>query len=304
MLRRIHITLTLLLPLLATPHVAAQGVSKSNGQVNAKTEQAQFFFDGDTNYPLWDIFYHDNFSSARVRLRTLSMDSLPDEINLKLVKDSTEFCFPVKNIITSPYGWRERWGRPHRGVDILLHTGDPVRSAFSGVVRVASYMGDYGNLIVIRHPNGLETCYGHLSKILVKPRQFVNAGDVIGLGGNTGHSTGPHLHFEVRFQYEPFDPEWILDFKNYKLRTRRLHLDKTYFGITRPKGKKTPIFKADQSIIAERPMRKQRKEVHYNIKHSDSLERIALLHSTTVEQLKELNPKLKKLTPGLQIRIR
>ena len=264
----------------------------------------QFFSEGDKSYPLWDIFYHDNLSSSRVRLRALSMDSLPDEVNLRLVKDSSEFCFPVKNIITSPYGWRQRWNRPHRGVDILLNTGDPVRCAFSGVVRIAGPMGGYGNLIVVRHPNGLETCYGHLSKILVKPRQIVNAGDIIGLGGSTGRSTGPHLHFEVRFQYEPFDPEWILDFKTYKLRTRRLHLDKTYFGITPPKGSKIPLFKADKSIIAERPLRKESKVVYYDVKRGDTLERIAMQHSTTVERLKELNPGLKKAIQGQQIRIR
>jgi len=301
MFSRPHI-LSFLLLLLAVLPVYAQSADQNGNSKEGR--KPQFFSENDKTYPLWDIFYHDGLSSSRVRLRTLSMDSLPDEINLRLVKDTSEFCFPVKNIITSPYGWRDRWNRPHRGVDILLRTGDPVHCAFPGVVRIAGRMGAYGNLIVVRHPNGLETCYGHLSKILVKPRQIVNAGDVIGLGGSTGRSTGPHLHFEVRFQYEPFDPEWILDFKTYQLRTRRLHLDKTYFGITPPKRGKTPIFKADKSIIAERPAKKRAKAVYYDIKRGDTLERIAMQHSTTVDRLKQLNPDLRKAIPGLQIRIR
>ncbi|MBP5189547.1 MAG: peptidoglycan DD-metalloendopeptidase family protein [Bacteroidales bacterium] len=274
-------------------------------QSDAPERKTADFYDGDgAEIPMWRIFYRDNLAGNLVRPRMMPLDSLPDEINLKLLKDSATFCFPMKNIITSPYGWRERWQRPHRGVDILLRTGDPVYACFDGVVRIARPMGGYGNLVVLRHENGLETVYGHLSKIKVRPRQRVKAGDIIGLGGSTGRSTGPHLHFEVRFQYEPFDPEWILDFSNYTLRTRRLHLDKTYFGISRPKDRKTPIFKADKSIFKERPFREKPREVYYEIKNGDTLERIAMLHSTTVEQLKELNPKLKKAKAGLKIRVR
>ena len=263
------------------------------------------FYTGDgSEVLLWKLFYNDHLAGNMVRLRYLPLDSLPDEVNIRLIKDSSEFCFPMKNIVTSPYGWRKLFNRPHRGVDILLKTGDPVRACFPGVVRIARPMGGYGNLVVLRHENGLETVYGHMSKILVKPMQIVKAGDVVGLGGSTGHSTGPHLHFEVRFQYEPIDPEWLLDFKTYTLRTRRLHLDKTYFGIYAPKGKKRPIFKADMSIIKERPLRQQAKEVYYEAKKGETLDRIAMMHSTTVEQLKELNPSIKKVRPGMKIRVR
>lgn len=263
------------------------------------------FYNGDGSEVLmWRLFYRDNLAGNLVRPRTLPLDSLPDEVNLRLLKDSGGFCFPMRNIITSPYGWRDRWQRPHRGVDILLRTGDPVRACFDGVVRIARAMGGYGNVVVLRHENGLETVYGHLSKIVVKPRQKVSAGDIIGLGGSTGRSTGPHLHFEVRFQYEPFDPEWILDFTNYTLRTRRLHLDKTYFGISRPKDRRHPIFKADKSFVKERPVRSQPREVYYEVKNGDTLERIAMMHSTTVDRLKELNPKLKKAKAGMRIRVR
>lgn len=295
--RRLFVAAVVVVVLLVPSLAAAQS--------DAVTRKPAQIYDGDgSEVPMWQLFYRDNLASNLVRVRNLPLDSLPDEINIRLLKDSGAFCFPMKNIITSPYGWRTRWGRPHRGVDILLRTGDPVHACFPGVVRIARPMGGYGNLVVIRHENGLETVYGHLSKILVKPRQVVDAGEVIGLGGSTGRSTGPHLHFEVRFQYEPFDPEWILDFKTYTLRTRRLHLDKTYFGISRPKGNKPPIFKADKSIIKERPVRERPREVFYEIKKGDTLEKIALMHSTTTDQLLELNPKMKKAKPGLHIRVR
>lgn len=196
--------------------------------------------------PMW----YDAFPQNRVNpMGRTRVDIMPDEININLIHDTSEFCFPVKKVKTSNYGWR--WQRGHHGVDIGLKTGEPIHCAFGGVVRVAARMGGYGNCIVVRHPNGLETLYGHLSRIDVKPHQEVKAGQIIGLGGSTGNSTGPHLHFEVRFLYQTFDPEWILDFDTYKLRTRRLHLDKSYFGIRKPQKGQSLEYKADGSIIKE-----------------------------------------------------
>ncbi|MCR5423584.1 MAG: peptidoglycan DD-metalloendopeptidase family protein [Bacteroidales bacterium] len=254
------------------------------------------------------LWYGNTLLSTRVRQQVLPLDSLPDEINIRLIKEDNEFCFPVKHVRTSPYGWR--WNRPHRGVDIALNVGDPVHCAFPGVVRIARPMGGYGNLVVVRHYNGLETVYGHLSKINVRPKQLVRAGDVIGLGGSTGHSTGPHLHFEVRFEYEAFDPEWILDFSNYSLRTRRLHLDKTYFGITAPKGKNCDLaYKADKSYVKEDPRKYRqegkKKEQYHTVKSTDTYDMLALQYSTTVEKIKKLNPDApKKLKTGMIIRVR
>ena len=196
--------------------------------------------------PLWyDAFPHNRVNPmGRTRI-----DMLPDEINLVLIRDTADFCFPVRGVKSSPYGWR--WRRGHHGVDIALRTGDPVHAVFGGTVRVASRMGGYGNCVVVRHSNGLETLYGHLSKINVSTDQEVSAGDVLGLGGSTGNSTGPHLHFECRFLYQTFDPEWILDFNSHSLRTRRLHLDKSYFGIVQPRRGEKQEYKADESRIRE-----------------------------------------------------
>ena len=251
--------------------------------------------------PLW---YGSNLSGAHVRLVNLSMDSLPDEISIHLLKPNERFCFPVKNIITSPYGWR--WNRPHRGVDIRLRVGEPVHCAFNGVVRIARPMGAYGNLVVVRHYNGLETVYGHLSKINVKPMQVVAAGQVIGLGGSTGRSTGPHLHFEVRFQYEPFDPEWILDFSNYTLRTRKLYLDKTYFGIRKPTKGESLVYKADKSIVPEEVAapRTSGKPIYATMRKGESIDDLARRNYTTTQKLKELNPDVTKFKSGMRVRVR
>ncbi len=196
--------------------------------------------------PMW----YDAFPEHRINpYGRTATTVLPDEINLLLIRDTADFCFPVRGRKTSNYGWR--WNRGHHGVDIGLKTGEPVHAAFRGTVRIARRMGGYGNCVVLRHSNGLETLYGHLSKINVKPMQEVVAGEIIGLGGSTGNSTGPHLHFECRFLYQTFDPEWILDFDKFGLRTRRLHLDKSYFGITKPRQGETQDYKADGSSVRE-----------------------------------------------------
>ena len=127
---------------------------------------------------------------------------LPEHFNI----DLRHFCMPTTSrVITSNFG--SRWGRQHKGLDIKVYIGDTIRAAFSGKVRIVRYEGGgYGKYIVIRHNNGLETIYGHLSKQLVEENQTVRAGEVIGLGGNTGRSTGSHLHFEIRYLGVPKNP--------------------------------------------------------------------------------------------------
>lgn len=138
------------------------------------------------------------------------------EIPLSRDIDVSGYVAPVKGKLTSPYGWRARFGRMHRGVDLNLRIGDSVVAAFDGKVRLVKYeAAGYGNYVVIRHDNGLETVYGHLSRALVKPGQRVRAGQLIAKGGNTGRSTGPHLHFETRFMGLAVNPEALIDFENH-----------------------------------------------------------------------------------------
>lgn len=135
---------------------------------------------------------------------------VPDSFRI----DLRHFCMPTPSrVVTSNFG--SRWGRQHKGLDIKVYIGDTIRAAFSGKVRVVKYEGGgYGKYIVIRHNNGLETIYGHLSKQLVAEDQTVRVGEPIGLGGNTGRSTGSHLHFETRLCGVALNPALMFDFRN------------------------------------------------------------------------------------------
>ncbi|MCH5229060.1 MAG: M23 family metallopeptidase [Muribaculaceae bacterium] len=121
--------------------------------------------------------------------------------------DPADFRMPVFGHLTSKYGYRSKFKRFHRGIDISLHSGDTVRCALPGVVTGRGYdTGGYGHYIVVAHSGGLETLYGHLSDGLVNPGKAVKAGEALGIGGSTGNSTGPHLHFELRYRGVAIDP--------------------------------------------------------------------------------------------------
>ena len=139
------------------------------------------------------------------------------------------FTVPRAGVVTSLYGWRDK--RMHKGIDVDLNKGDQVVSCFDGKVRIAERRGGYGNVVVIMHPNGLETVYAHLSKIKVKEGQVVLSGQLIGLGGSTGHSTGSHLHFEVRYKSHALNPATFISFDDNKLMDNVIVLKKTRNGV-------------------------------------------------------------------------
>lgn len=160
-------------------------------------------------YKKWDTY---NLYPYQEQLRK-------NDKEIKLVlQDKENFCdfkMPIKGLITSYFGLRD--GRNHNGMDIDLQVWDPVASAFDGMVRIARYHPGYGRVVVVRHYNGLETLYAHLHRLKVKPGEVVEAGQIIGLGGSSGRSTGSHLHFEVRFKGKPLNPKILIDFNNNKL---------------------------------------------------------------------------------------
>lgn len=208
----------------------------------------------------------------------ISLDEVPDEVLLTLADSTSTFCCPVTGSVRSKYAFRRR--RPHRGTDIPLHVGDPVRAAFDGKVRIVKttrQSGGYGNLVVIRHSNGLETYYGHLSKHAVAENDIVKAGDVIGYGGSTGRSTGPHLHFEVRFMGQAFDPERIVDFETGKLRSETFTVKKHFFSIYSHYGQTEK-----ESVEASK------RKIHV-IRSGDTLGGLARKYGTTVSTICKLN---------------
>lgn len=153
-------------------------------------------------YPNWDNELRRQYAEV----------SLPDSFQI----DLRNFCMPTPSrLVTSNYGYRRRFRRMHRGLDVKVYPGDTIRAAFDGKVRIVKFdAGGYGKYVMIRHPNGLETIYGHLSKQLVNEEQDVKAGDIIGLGGSTGLSTGSHLHFEILLLGQAINPVLLFDFPN------------------------------------------------------------------------------------------
>lgn len=150
------------------------------------------------------------------------------------VIDVTGHYMPCPGYVTSNYGYRRKFGRMHKGIDLKIERNDTIYAAFDGKVRLTAYeRKGYGYYIIIRHPNGLETVYGHLNKHLVKPDQVVRAGDPIALGGSTGRSTGPHLHFETRFMGYAINPAAIFDFENQTTHTDTYTFDKKTFTQSR-----------------------------------------------------------------------
>lgn len=190
--------------------------------------------------------------------------------------DCASFVYPVgiDSIarVTSKYGPRRR--RMHKGIDLKVLKGDTIRAAFDGKIRIKSFEGrGYGHYVVIRHPNGLETVYGHLSKVLVDENQIVRAGETIGLGGNTGRSTGSHLHFETRFLGQAINPAEIIDFDNGVP-----HLDTYVFKNVKINGRKSNIYTSSTDQM-----------VYHRVKSGDTLGKIARMYGTSVNELCRLN---------------
>jgi len=193
----------------------------------------------------------------------------------------------IQTRINSHFGLRGyRW---HYGTDLDLNTGDTIRAAFDGIVRIVRYeAGGWGYFILLRHYNGLETLYGHLSKQLAEVGQLVKAGDVIGLGGSTGRSSGPHLHYEVRYQGNAFNADLIYDFNENKLRQQYFYLVPQHF-----------------SYIGQKRTAVVRRLIYYQIRRGDTLGRIASRHGTTVTKLMRLNGlRSKNIRAGQRLRIR
>ena len=238
-------------------------------------------------------------------------DSLRYRTTLCLVDSLSHFVVPHQGKVFSRFGMRH--GRPHTGVDLPYPTGTPVHCAFDGKVRLAERHRGYGNLVIVRHENGLETFYGHLSRIDVQPGQWLTAGDVLGLGGSTGRSTGPHLHFETRYRGNAFDPLWIIDFESGTLRKNAFVLRRSYLS---PYSKYVPqsideeeeIYMSEEQIRAEEErIAKERAAMKYHtIRSGDTLSGIARKYGTTVSHICSLNPGLKSTTTlsiGRKIRV-
>lgn len=205
------------------------------------------------------------------------------------VIDVSNYVIPHKGVLTSKYGYRARFGRMHKGVDIGLKMNDTIRAAFDGKIRLTNYEGKgYGNYVIIRHPNGLETVYGHLNRHLVKPNQIVKAGDPIGLGGNTGRSTGPHLHFETRYMGYAINPEAIFDFANKTTHTDTYTFSKSTY--TQPRNFAPSRDLAKKEANGSNPYTAASStKSSYTVKKGDTLSQIAKAYGLSTTTLRNLN---------------
>ncbi|MDE7376537.1 MAG: peptidoglycan DD-metalloendopeptidase family protein [Muribaculaceae bacterium] len=240
----------------------------------------------------------------------------PNKVPQTATIDVSNFCMPHPGYLTSPYGYRKRFKRMHKGVDLKLNIGDTVRAAFDGRVRIINFeRKGYGNYVVLRHTNDLETVYGHLSAFLVEQDQYVKAGDPIALGGNTGRSTGPHLHFETRYMGYAINPAAIFDFANQTVHTDTYAFDKNTYQEARffdAKANAEYAAAYRQAHPAVYPAKTSTTSgsgsgpKYYTVKKGDSLSRIASRNGTTVNKLCRLNgiKSTSKIQPGQRLRIK
>lgn len=235
---------------------------------------------------------------------------LPYRSSICLADSASSFVCPYVTKVYSKFGYR--YGRRHQGVDLPLAMGTPVKAAFDGRVRLSAYVSGYGNLIIIRHENGLETFYGHLSKRLVKAGDWISAGQEIGLGGSTGRSSGPHLHFETRYLGFAFDPQRIFDFETGDLRAnvlvlRRSHLDPGSRYVPTSIEEEDEIYATDEQIIAEEMRIAAEKAAMkwHTVRSGDTVSGIAAKYGKTQKQIVSLNPGLNvnKIRIGQKIRV-
>ncbi|MBP9016944.1 MAG: peptidoglycan DD-metalloendopeptidase family protein [Paludibacteraceae bacterium] len=234
------------------------------------------------NHPADDI-YNNIWTSERLNPYHFPVDSLPDSVRI----DCSNFVLPIYGKVTSKFG-RRRY-RYHYGIDLRLNVGDSIRCAFAGKVRIIEYEpGGYGHYVVVRHDNGLETVYAHLSQVLVNLNQYVKAGQMIALCGNTGRSTGPHLHFETRYLGNAINPDYLIDFERGTMRQLSYLITK----------KNTFNYQKEWSNL---------QLARYHVVHrGDTLSEIASRYGTTVRKICNLNriSTKKLLKPGQKIRVK
>lgn len=232
---------------------------------------------------------------------------LPDSFSINL----KHFCMPTSSrIITSNFG--SRWGRMHKGLDIKVYIGDTIRAAFSGKVRMVKYNpGGYGKYVVIRHNNGLETTYGHLSAQLVEENQEVRAGEPIGLGGNTGRSTGSHLHFETRLCGVAINPALMFDFREQDVVGDSYMFNRDTYKAesaeaNRLRGKVGNGGYNREDVIGTKPMPQDTNDevLYHKVSNGETLQNIAKKRGVTVDTICRLNHigKNMRLRPGQILR--
>jgi len=319
MIRKLYLLFTLILFTCFTNNIVAQvkiigpdslEISEEEEEEEESEESAEFdSIIVDNNGPYWDYLRPRNFTfdtlNAPARQYYNFWDTvvinpykedlklMNDTVVIPLITDGCGFHPPAIGDLSSNFGFR-RWGRRakfHFGVDVKMDVGDPVYAAFAGVIRIAKKSADYGYMVLIRHENGLETLYAHFSQLICYIGQHVSAGDIIGLAGSTGRSTGPHLHFEVRFKGEKINPNLVVHFPSGSLLADTLQIDRS-------------CFKHLYEVKAAKLKLKIPKYV--KARKGDTLYKISREYGVSVKKIARLNKisKKTKIKKGRRIRLR
>lgn len=263
-------------------------------------------YEKNPEYVMASDVFSEHWDTTVIDPYKTKLEDLPVGWAMWIADSLTQYHCPYLGKIHPRGKFGLRRGRRHQGVDLPLSTGEPIYATFDGKVRMSLYVKGFGNLIVLRHENGIETFYAHLSRRDVSVGDWVHAGDVIGLGGSTGRSTGPHLHFETRYRGLAFDPQWLIDFSTGDLRHRLFPLKRRQF---------TPYSNYEQDfedeMLNEEEDRKEEAERlamrFHTVRSGDTLSRIAVNNGTTVSAICRLNPGLTSKTTlkiGRRLRVR
>lgn len=236
--------------------------------------------DSLSRVPAYDLYC--GFDRKKIWGVKIDQTKKEDTTAIHLLHDSCDFHSPRIGRKTSDFGWRNN--RPHYGVDIKLNTGDSVNTVFDGMVRISRYSSTYGHVIVVRHGNGIETLYAHLSKRLVKEGDEIYVGDVIGLGGNTGRSFGSHLHFETRYLGEPINPNDLF------------HINDSTFEV-----KSDSLFLSSENFSFLKEVRKIK---YHRVRSGDSLWKISRRYGVSITKLCQMNGINRKKTLRIGQRVR
>lgn len=235
--------------------------------------------------------YFSIWDSRNINPYNIDPTKFEDTVNIELYNQEKNQLWAaplVATSVTSQFGMRGyRW---HYGTDLELDAGDSVKAAFDGIVRIVKFdPHGYGYYVLLRHYNGLETLYGHLSKQLVEVGQLLKAGDLVGWGGSTGRSSGPHLHYEVRYQGNAVNTAQVYDWDKNALFDRVFTLTPEHFA-----------------YFSSRKKAQVRRSVYHVVRSGDTLSGVARRYGTSITNLSRMNriSSRTRLRVGQRLRVR
>lgn len=264
--------------------------------LSIETNSSATFISESYQIPAYEL-YNKSWSTEFISQENLQIPFSNQQLKIVLTQPNSPFYFPCQGTILQSFSNKAK--KQHWGIDIQTNANDPVVACFDGVVRLVREFDQYGNVIIIRHYNGLETIYGHLGKVDVKPGQRIQAGELIGTCP-AYHDDDEYLHFETRFFNQPFNPQLFIDKETHRLLSDTLVLTPQDMVET-----STTQSVATNSSTSNTSATTSAANIHV-VKEGDTLYKISRQYNISVEKILQLN-HLKEnsiLSLGQKIRIR